>query len=466
MSAQIKTILDFDADTPNWRPPVPGEPGDSDRDGPEYDYFGYNTGVLLPGEQSDFFKKLEKKVSDGHFNDYSRQKAIQSQNNKTNDYVYTLSHNKAIGSISRTAEKQLFQGSSFNRKKKLSPEQVAISESAKTESEKLFESKLREKITGLRRVKKLYQNEPLDGRGMSRRTREKLREKILAFYKAANGRANRKGYRANTVEFHLITLTFIGRVTDRHGTAILNKFLTQLHEKYGNFSFTWVAEKQGNGNIHFHMVCDRRFKLSYINSLWTVQQIRAGVRNYEKEYEVISGNGDNLAGEGCDIESLHHAKQWRTVQKYFNPVDIEKVKTIDGVSCYLTNYVTKNESKIYGRAWHCSRSVSRIFTKKIISRKVFDITGNSEKNRITSRKGKEYINKTFFGPYCIINSIYNKAYYNRYLSDMQLINEYILQVERTEKIDADLIRQYNIVDNVEFRKKFLSEKLSKKFILN
>ena len=113
-----------------------------------------------------------------------------------------------------------------------------------------------------------------------------------------------------------------------------------------------------------------------------------------------------------------------------------------------------DNSKFYCSSWHCNRQVSRIFTSSAINRDVFDITCDSNKNRIKTIKGKEYINTTYFGQYCIINTIYNKSYYRRYLDEMRLINRYILLKEREIKIDHDFVYKYNLVDNQQYRERF------------
>ena len=359
-------------------------------------------------------------------------------------YAYKLSHNRSIGHVSRTPEKQLFFGSSFNRKKKPFHDQERLQTSEEKNGKNNDASWDSEKDNPLRKVKKFHSSKSLQLRGTSERTKHKIKDKMLSFFEASKGK---KGFRHNKVDFYFITLTFINKVNDKLAISVLNKFLTVLKNKYGNFGYIWVAEKQQNGNIHYHMIADKRFNLYYLNSLWTVQQINSGIRNYEQEYECLDK-------EKVTINDLHSAKSWQTIQKYLNPVDIKPVKTIEGISAYLTSYVTKNDSKFYCSSWHCNRQVSRIFTSSAINRDVFDITCDSNKNRIKTIKGKEYINTTYFGQYCIINTIYNKSYYRRYLDEMRLINRYILLKEREIKIDHDFVYKYNLVDNQQYRERF------------
>lgn len=382
-----------------------------------------------------FEKKLQSKTQDDCFTDEQREKRFKRESAKVYDFVHTLSYNKAIGAISRADEKQLFQGSSFNRKK--------------------TEKKPKTEKNSIDLVNQL-EKQPKKEKTTSNRTKDKIKEKMLSLYRTCSGL---KGNRSHIVNFTLCTLTFINEVSDTQGIIVLNKFFTALRDRYRNFEYIWVAEKQENGNIHFHIILNIRLDLFYCNSLWVIQQINSGIHHYENEAKL-------KADWGCSPLELHNTGDYKAMQKYFNPVDLKPVKTIDGISCYLTNYVTKNKSKFLCSSWHCSRSVSKLFTRRIIDRNTFDKTSDSRRNRIKSKKtGKEYINSTYVGQYCIINTIYNKSYYRHYLDDMELINKYILKAAQDDNLDTELIQKSIFVDNIEYRKQFL-EKLNPIFETN
>lgn len=409
---------------------------------------------LINAIESETDKKLFRKVQDDCISDVDREKRQRLQADKRNDFIHTLSYNRSIGHISRTDSKQLYQGSTYNRKpveKKVIPElteaeQIAQDYRAYKANTGITFYEFNVKGSCLTKFDQAPDKTQRLNTGMSKRTKDKVKDKMLAFYRACSGRA---GYRSGVVNFTLLTLTFIAPVEDREGVELLNTFFTALRYRYGLFNFLWVAERQSNGRIHFHIVLDMRVPIGYINSLWVKQQTEAGIRNYESELLLMED-------QGTTFQNLHTEGKYNIVQDYLNPADITSIKTIDGVSCYLTKYLIKNESTFDCSGWHCSRAVSKLFTHKIVTKKIFDKTGDSSKNRIISNKtGRLYVNETYYGEYCTLNTIYNKSHYRRYLADMEEINKFILK--RDNIIDPDLIRECITIDNQAYRAQFLSE---------
>lgn len=107
-------------------------------------------------------------------------------------------------------------------------------------------------------------------------------------------------------------------------------------------NYLWVAERQKNGTIHFHIITSDTLNVLVFNHF-----VAAYVFNSLKKHDA------NV--------NLSHLSQ-----SSYNGVDVSKKRA--GLSCvsdvrkYLTKYVTKNTTKFSHFAWHCSRSVSALFT--------------------------------------------------------------------------------------------------------
>lgn len=370
--------------------------------------------------------EVKKKLKS--IDDRDKEKDLPNKLFKT--YEFNLSHSRAIAKISHRSNKQYFQGSSLNRKKTVKPKFEEIEKTAETLDQSFFENKkvhhqLLRNVTNAHKRYENYGKEHI----MSRRTKIKIKEKMLAVYAASKN------------NFTLCTLTMINNCPDIKAVKILNKFLTATKKQIGNYNYVWVAERQDNGRIHFHMIVDKRLDIDYINSLWVVQQYNAGIEHDTAHLRLSIDTG-------LTFKQLHKKgpEGYKLMHKYLNPVDVQKVQTINGVSAYLTNYVIKNDTKMGCAIWHCNRNVSKLFTKQLISKKVFDFTCNKKINFVKNKKGRIYENKTFVHQYGMINSIYNKKYFNSFLKEMNLLNSWILETDYNDKNNKQKIYSGILMD--------------------
>jgi hypothetical protein len=115
----------------------------------------------------------------------------------------------------------------------------------------------------------------------------------------------------------------------------LNLFLQKLRNQIDDFNYLWVAEKQGNGNIHFHLIVDKYFKKEYIQKLWN-ETLANG--EYINKFQHKFGH---RMPPSTKITGQHGMKD---------------------ASEYLTKYVTKSEKSdlIEGKAWDCSDNLLKI----------------------------------------------------------------------------------------------------------
>lgn len=270
-------------------------------------------------------------------------------------------------------------------------------------------------------------------RMLSPRSRGKVKDKATAFFRACPGSRV------------FVTLTFIQAVTDQRGVSILNKFLTAVRKKHLNFQFLWVAERQDKnrenpGNIHFHMIMNKRLPVREYNALWVLQQYNAGLR------------GKNKYGEPISPAEINSRYEDGTIGKVFNPYDAKKISSIGGLSSYLTKYITKQEENVaFGCAvWHCSRGVSRLFTKAVVSPSAFRYAMSLNNCRVDKKTGEVFeataIRKQFF----MMVWVNNKSMPLHYLREMEQINKWVLAgtpVDKLRTMNDDLYRKYFVCQN-------------------
>jgi ribosomal protein L20 len=231
----------------------------------------------------------------------------------------------------------------------------------------------------------------------------------------------------------------VGDCSDQQGQKCLNKFLTVLRSRHCLFSYVWVAERQQNGRIHFHLIVDRRSRIRSVNKLWVLQQYNAGIKNLKLDYSAIL--------TAYAVDNLH---------RLLNPVDIKRVRDITALSGYLTQYITKNKDHFSCAVWHCNRYVSALFTSTLINDKDFAETGtslNSYTSKKGKNKGKKFENKTFIvtdkvtgKTLVIVNNIFNKEYFSKHFEVMNDLNRMIIQQCNERKLN----RSENIFKRFKF----------------
>jgi hypothetical protein len=156
---------------------------------------------------------------------------------------------------------------------------------------------------------------------------------------------------------HAVTVSFPPVVTDDNALQYLNTWLTVCREKLHLRQYLWVAERQQNGTIHFHILVPQYFNIVQANrAMVTVltTQIRKGALNWNikaaKKY-----NGIDIAKD-------------RKTKKVTNFGEPKKRRNLIS---YITKYISKGKKPAPGTgmesgfshlAWHNSRGFSAMFT--------------------------------------------------------------------------------------------------------
>lgn len=148
--------------------------------------------------------------------------------------------------------------------------------------------------------------------------------------------------RGRKVRLVLLTVTLASR-QDFNGShsdkmvksKLLEPLLKFLQYNFDVKNYFWRAEPQGNGNIHFHIVCDRFLDKDIVQDYWNMKLDEYGLMDdFKAEY-------------GRTNPPSSHVKSFGT-----SPAEID----------YLVKYVTKNENsrEIKGLQMRFSNSIKFI----------------------------------------------------------------------------------------------------------
>lgn len=135
-----------------------------------------------------------------------------------------------------------------------------------------------------------------------------------------------------------------------------NYWLTYCRKKWGLNNYVWVTERQKNKTIHFHMLTNNWLPISQVNRAMAII-----INNAVSRGELSWGNSSINRYNGVDVDSIYNSKRHKKTGKQFNPAQLR-----NWVTKYITKYVTKNSEKFNHLCWHCSRSVSALFTSTLL----------------------------------------------------------------------------------------------------
>lgn len=157
----------------------------------------------------------------------------------------------------------------------------------------------------------------------------------------------------------------------------LNSLLLELKQFYKIKNYLWRAEKQENGNIHFHIIIDKFVDWNELRNRWNRIINKLGyVNRYRESLLKFHKDGfklrEDLVGKWSEVKQRAAYKKGIS-QGWQNPnsTDIHSIKKILNIKAYLSKYLTKNQNEISvsgirnpindrqaGRIWGCSKNLS------------------------------------------------------------------------------------------------------------
>ena len=155
-------------------------------------------------------------------------------------------------------------------------------------------------------------------------------------------------------------------------------FLNSLRKRFDKIEYIWRAERQKNGNIHFHIVIDSYIDYNKINYYWNTALERLGyISSYQKRCLSLYKNFDAYCfhNKQCTDKSIllkRYKKGVKTNWSSPNTSDVHSLRKIKNVISYVTKYLTKDthadslkdleyntDNFIKGRIWGQSYNLSR-----------------------------------------------------------------------------------------------------------
>jgi hypothetical protein len=173
--------------------------------------------------------------------------------------------------------------------------------------------------------------------------KRKVRTRIMVYADTM-----RRSSRWKHKELYFWTISFPKGTPDDTCYQLLNIWLTQLREKKLLASYLWVAERQQNNTIHFHLLIPQRVNVKVANRLM-MTSICSMIRKGLLPWNIHAAKKYN----GVDI-----AKD-RKNRKVINFLEKKRSRSLQR---YITKYITKNSTEMVRACWNCSTDWSVLFS--------------------------------------------------------------------------------------------------------
>jgi len=148
---------------------------------------------------------------------------------------------------------------------------------------------------------------------------------------------------------YFYTISFPEKTPDNLAYKILNSWLTSLRFAYELKNYLWIAERQKNGTIHFHICIKEFLPIRLVNNL-----LKKLLHYYIRKNELSWNHFACSKYNGVDI-----AKN-RVTKKVINFASQKDGKQLAN---YLTKYISKGTEVFERQAWQSSKSLCGLFTK-------------------------------------------------------------------------------------------------------
>jgi hypothetical protein len=203
--------------------------------------------------------------------------------------------------------------------------------------------------------------------------KSKIRQKINAFF---NLQATR--------EFcAFYTITFPAGTGDDDAYKLFNLWQTRCRKGNGLKSFIWVAERQKNGTIHYHMLTNTHMPIKQV-----VEYMRTSLRPYAGKYGWNPATVDKY--NGIDVDNVWYPKRRKDSGSTQRRTRNDASRYLGR---YITKYVTKSTATFTRLAWHESHDVAALFTAQNFDRgEITDLISYFQQTKGNWRKWEnEYV---------------------------------------------------------------------------
>lgn len=191
----------------------------------------------------------------------------------------------------------------------------------------------------------------------------------------------------------------------------LNQLFVELSKYHNVKKFVWRAEKQENGNIHYHILINEFVEWSELRRRWNRIVNKLGyVDRYQERMERFYAKGFRPTNNDRDKRTIDQQRKafilgqksgWRSP----NSTDIHDTRKVKDIKAYVGKYMAKDpevnleaenieqDTKVVdGRLWACSRNLSNVEGCQLVE----DWEISDELEKVVSNSGCRVYRDVYF----------------------------------------------------------------------
>lgn len=229
-----------------------------------------------------------------------------------------------------------------------------------------------------------------------------------------------------TFRLNFITLTLPalqGSVTDKQLIRdCLRLWLMKMKDHFNLKSYVWRAERQKNGNLHFHLVTDTYIPYDKIRDHWNKSLSKLGfIDAFEKKHG----------------------------HRHPNSTDVHAIKNVKNLAGYFMKYMAKDASSadvIDGKVWDCSTNLKQKHNcEMLLSEEEVELLARVERTEEIKRKDNEHCTMWFLS-YEQFERVASYAHRKKYLDWLESIRNppdkkmIVTEVKTSENQQANSLR--------------------------
>ncbi len=214
---------------------------------------------------------------------------------------------------------------------------------------------------------------------LSLKAKTRLKNAIITLTEAYAHKKEKTKSTQENITFVTLTLCAQQKHDDKHiKRYMLDPFINYLKKEKDVTAYVWRAEAQKNGNIHFHILCNRWISWGDIRIKWNSLQLKEGyIADYKAKFSAMNLrnyiNYEKAKDAQIMVKKVKEAKikskkfgkevkttfKARTIEKLTasynygvetfwedpNSTDILKMHNITNTVAYMTKYMAKDSKK-------------------------------------------------------------------------------------------------------------------------